>query len=200
MNCILDTYRLQGEVLANRIRSYNWIIVGIGVIVATTLILTGVGAFAPESVLDSCLINHNENTFQLFPRVEIIVDGEPKLLPAGIGITDGMAECIRPIHTDEVGNTVHVEHTRPFRSTMQDFMNIYSDDGKTITVIDNSTGILQEEAIELAKYHIDYYQVVIDTSVQPSEIAIPRDEIESYPPFSDNFTARLELTPIASTN
>lgn len=122
------------------------------------------------------------------------------MLPAGIGKTGGVVECIGPIHTDDVGNTVHIEYMRPFRSTMQDFMKVYSEDGKTITVIDNSTRTVREEVIELEKYHIDYYQVVFDPSVEPSEIRIPRDGVESYPPFmNDNFRARLEMTSIDSS-
>lgn len=174
MNCLSNSeLDLRGEVLARQSRRYRWIIIGTGIIVATTLTLTSVGAFDPAPVLGSCIINHNGNTFQSFATVDIVVDSHPKMLPAGIGKTGGAGECIGPIH---------------------------SEDGKTNTVIDNSTGTLREEIIEFDKYHIDYYQIVFDPSVEPSEIRIPRGGVESYTPFMlDNFRARLELTSIDSS-
>jgi len=70
---------------------------------------------------------------------------------------------------------------------MADFMKIYSYDNKTITVMDNSTGIPQKEAILLDKYNIHYSYFSDKGEFTRVEKAA------SMPPFTDNLVARVEL-------
>jgi hypothetical protein len=87
--------------------------------------------------------------------VQIFEDGKQKFLPEGVGkeIKDGK-ECIHLIHTDEVGDRIHIEYIRPIRLTIDDFMQLYSVDHKTITVINNETGSLNKEILTLNDYDI----------------------------------------------
>ena len=113
--------------------------------------------FAPPPIPTKiCLKGHNVDPFNVYPRIQVILDNKKKLLPNGVGnqTTNGK-ECLHIIHTDAI-NKVHIEYIRPIRLTMADFMKIYSYDNKTITVMDNSTGIPQKEVILLDKYNIHY--------------------------------------------
>ena len=131
-------------------------------------------------------MGHDIDPFNVYPRIQIIVDGHSKLLPDNVGKQpkDGR-ECVHLIHSDGIGNVFHIEYVRPIRLTVEDFMKIYAYDNKTITVIDNSTGIRQ--TLQLKNYDIDYSYFSEKgefTKVQkPSEI----------PPFTNNLVARIEL-------
>jgi hypothetical protein len=96
-------------------------------------------------VWDVCLKAYIVDTFTVHPTVEVVVDGQPMLLPDYVGKEpkDGK-ECLRVIHTDELGNKVHIQYVRPVRLTMEDFLKVYSTDNKTITVFDNVTGVPAE--------------------------------------------------------
>ena len=124
---------------------------------ATLVALVIVPTFAPPpSPTEVCLKGHNIESFQLHPRIEVIVDGKQMMLPDNVGRQpkDGQ-ECIRPIHTDEVGNVVHIEYIRPIRFTLGDFMKIYNM-SNTIGVVDNSTGTDQIRTLNLTDYNIEY--------------------------------------------
>lgn len=138
-----------------------------------------------------CLKAHNIETFQLYPRVEVIVDGESKLLPDSVGKQprDGK-ECLRPIHTDGVGNLIHIEYIRPVRLTMDDFMKVYSYVNATIDVVDTSTGTNVTETLDLADYDIQFSYF----SEKGEFTKVPK--ASDVPPFpADNkMVARIELT------
>ena len=129
-------------------------------------VMIGVATFAgiiimqlspPPQVLGICLKAHNIETFSIYPVVQIFEDGMQKFLPKDVGkeIKDGK-ECIHIIHTDDVGDKIHIEYIRPIRLTIEDFMQLYSIDNKTITVINNETGSLNKEILTLDNYDIQY--------------------------------------------
>ena len=84
-------------------------------------------------------------------------------------------ECLKVIHTDEIGNKVHIQFVRPVRLTMGDFLEVYSTDNKTITVFDNVTGVPTEQLITLGEYNprYSYYSEQKEfTQIQSSAKAI----------------------------
>jgi hypothetical protein len=144
----------------------------------------------PPPALSICLKAHNVETFNLHPTVELLVNGQPKLLPDDVGKQpkDGK-ECLRVIHTDAIGNKLHIEFIRPIRLNMGDFMNVYlAGNNNTIPVVDNSTGVPHEQLIDFEKYNAKYsyyseenrWTQVVNASAMP--------------PFTDDMVARLELT------
>jgi hypothetical protein len=145
----------------------------------------------PPPVLDICLKAHNVDTFNVHPTIELLVNGQSKLLPNDIGkqLKDGK-ECLRVIHTDAIGNKLHIQYVRPIRLTMGDFMKIYSaNNNRTISVVDNSSGVPEEQSIELEKYDAKYsYFSEENKWTQVSNAS-------AMPPFTDNMVARLELRP-----
>lgn len=139
-----------------------------------------------------CLRAHEVESFQLHPRVEVVVDGRQLMLPDSVGKhpNEKGQECLRPIHTDEVGNVVHIEYIRPVRFTMADFMKVYAYDNATIAVVNNSSGTNVTETLTLADYNLEYsYYSELG---EFTKVARPAD----VPPFpADNLmVARLELT------
>ena len=142
----------------------------------------------PPSPLDVCLKGHNVDSFSIHPRVEVMVDGELKSLPAGIGndTVDGK-ECLRTIHTDTQGNTIHIEYVRPIRLTLGDFMNLYSTDNSTIRTIDNSTGPMSDRSLRLGDYDISYSYYSENNEFTHVKNA------SDVPPFRDNMLTRIEL-------
>ncbi len=133
---------------------------------------------------------HNIESFQLYPRIEVIVDGKQMMLPDNVGRQpqDGQ-ECMRPLHTDEVGNVVHIEYIRPIRFTLGDFMSIYNM-SNAINVVDNSTGTDMGQTLNLTNYNIEYSY--FSEAGQFTKVARPSD----MPPFpQDNkIVARVDLT------
>ncbi len=133
---------------------------------------------------------HNIESFQLYPRIEVIVDGKQMMLPDNVGRQpQNDQECMRPLHTDEVGNVVHIEYIRPIRFTLGDFMGIYNM-SNAINVVDNSTGTDMGQTLNLTNYNIEYSY--FSEAGQFTKVARPSD----MPPFpQDNkIVARVDLT------
>jgi hypothetical protein len=157
----------------------------------TVISLVIIPNFAPPPPpTEVCLKAHNTETFQLYPRIEVVVDSKQQMLPDNVGRQpkDGQ-ECIRPLHTDEAGNVVHIEYIRPIRFTLGDFMKIYNM-SNTINVVENSTGIDTPQTLNLSNYNIEYSY--FSEAGQFTKVARPSD----MPPFpQDNkMVARIDLT------
>ena len=157
---------------------------------ATLLALVIIPIFAPPpDPTQVCLKAHNIESFQLNPRIEVIVDGKPMLLPDDVGKEPkDDKECLRPIHTDEVGNVIHIEYIRPIKFTLGDFMRIYNNTNM-ISVVDNSTGTNIEQTLNLTEYNIEYSyfseEGIFTKVARPSDVpAFPAD---------NQMLARIEL-------
>lgn len=158
-----------------------------GVSLLVTLVIIPLFA-PPPAPLEVCLKGHNVDSFSIHPTVEVLVDDEPKSLPAGIGndTVDGNG-CLRTIHTDTQGNTIHIEYVRPIRLTLGDFMNIYQRDNSTIQIMDNSTGPMLERSLSLGDYDISYSYYSENNEFTHVMNA------SDVPPFRDNMLTRIEL-------
>ena len=143
----------------------------------------------PPLPLEVCLKGHNVDSFSIHPTVDVLVDGSLKQLPFGVGneTVEGK-ECLRPIHTDAQGNTIHIEYVRPIRLTLGDFMKIYSPDNMSISVVDNSSGSILNQSLNLSDYDIIYSYYSEDGKF--TRVKDPFD----VPPFRDNMVTRIELT------
>jgi len=186
----LPKRKIKEEKPKKRLGKKEMLIVPIAMGAATLVALIIIPAFAPPpEPWNVCLKEHNIESFQLHPRIELIVDGKTTLLPDDIGKQprDGK-ECLRPIHTDEVGNVVHIEYIRPVRFTMGDFMRIYNVTN-TITVVDSSNGTNVERILDLPNYNIEYSY--FSEAGEFTKVNKPSDT----PPFPANneMVARIEL-------
>ena len=178
---------------AKRLGKKELLIAPIAMGAATLVALVIIPALAPPpDPSQVCLKAHNVEAFQLNPRVQVVVDGQQMLLPDGVGKEPNSKgqECLRPLHTDEVGNIIHIEYIRPIRFTMADFMRIYAIDNATISVVDNSTGTEITKKLTLADYNIQYSY--FSELGEFTKVAKASD----VPPFpADNkLVARVELT------
>ncbi|MDQ3838339.1 MAG: hypothetical protein M3297_03615 [Thermoproteota archaeon] len=145
----------------------------------------------PPPVLGICLKAHNVDTFNVRPTVEVIVNGQPKLLPDNVGreLKDGK-ECLKVIHTDEIGNKLHIQYVRPVRLTMGDFLKVYLvDNNNTISVFDNTTGTPVEQLIDVGDYSPRYSYHSEEKEFTPVSNA------SAMPPFTDDMVVRFELIP-----
>jgi hypothetical protein len=184
----LPKRKIKEEKPKKRLGKKELLIAPVAMGAATLIALVVIPLFAPPpDPTQVCLRAHNVETFQLHPMVEVIVDGQPMILPDNVGKQpkDGQ-ECLRPIHTDEAGSIVHIEYIRPIRFSMADFMKVYAYDGQA-RVVDNSTGMMQ--TLNLTNYDVQYSYFSeageFTKVAQPSEV----------PPFpQDNrMVARVEL-------
>jgi hypothetical protein len=160
---------------------------------ATLVALVIIPTFAPPpNPTEVCLREgqHNIETFQLHPRIEVIVDGKQLMLPDNVGKQpkDG-EQCMRPIHTDQVGNVVHIEYIRPIKFTLADFMRIYNM-SNAINVVDNSTGAQVINTLNLTNYNVGYSY--FSETGEFTKVANPSDT----PAFPQNneMVARIELS------
>lgn|GEM_PF-154945 len=157
----------------------------------------------PPRPIDVCLKATNTETFQLFPKIIMSVDGHAKLLPDDVGKQPkNNQECTRAIRTDKVGDEIHIEYIRPVRLTMDDFMKVYSYDNRTLTVVDNSTGTAQKQVLQLDKYDVKYSYFSSDKSVNPNcdgtladaDCYVYPAKLSDFPPFTKDMLARIEFT------
>ena len=157
---------------------------------ATLVALLVSQLFPPPDPLTVCLKNHNVEQFQLYPRVEVTVDGKAMMLPDGIGKQPNAKgeDCLRPRHTDKVGNELHIEYIRPIKFTMADFMRIYAYNNSTITVVNNSTGANVDQVVNLHDYNIQYSY--FSEKNEFTKVPTARD----VPPFTKEMVVRADLT------
>lgn len=141
--------------------------------------------FPAPSPVQVCLRSHND-TFNVHSKIVLEIDGQKRLLPDNVGKSKDGQECLRVIHTDNIGDQVHVQFVRPVRLTLDDFMKIYSADNSTIQVVDNSTGSNVYQNITLADYNVDYSYFSEDGFVRISNLT-------SSPPLSDTYLAKISL-------
>ncbi len=160
----------------------------IGVAVIFGLVFTQI--VPPPEILSVCLKAHTLDSYNVYPRVQLFVDNKQYLLPDNVGkqIIDGK-ECLKPIHTDSIGDTLHVQYIRPVHLSLPDLMKIYSYDNKTVNLVDNSTGKYVNNTLELADYDIQYSyysdQGEFTTILNSSQ----------FPPFSNAFFGRIDFIP-----
>ncbi|MDQ4015349.1 MAG: hypothetical protein M3136_06245 [Thermoproteota archaeon] len=185
--------RIKEEKPKRKVGKKELLIAPVAMGAATLVALVIIPTFAPPpNPAQVCLKEgqHNIESFQLYPRIEVIVDGKQMMLPDNVGRQpkDGQ-ECLRPIHTDEVGNVVHIEYIRPIRFTLGDFMSIYNM-SNAINVVDNSTGTGIVQTLNLPNYNTEYSY--FSEAGEFTEVARPSD----MPPFpQDNkIVARVNLT------
>jgi len=155
----LPKRKIKEEKPKKRLGTKELLIAPIAMGAATLVALVIIPTFAPPpDPTEVCLKEgqHNIESFQLYPRVEVIVDGRQVMLPDNVGKQpkEGVA-CIRPIHTDQVGNVVHIEYIRPIKFTLADFMRIYNM-SNAINVVENSTGTEVTNTLNLTNYNIGY--------------------------------------------
>jgi hypothetical protein len=94
---------------------------------------------------------------------------------------------LRVISTDDVGDTLHIQYIRPIRLTIADFMKIYAYDNRTISVMDNSTGIPKKEILTLKDYNVEYSY--FSEKGEFTRVSKPSD----IPPFTNELVVRVHL-------
>jgi hypothetical protein len=155
----------------------------------------------PPHPLDVCLKGHNISTdFELHPRVNIFVDEHQVYLPDDVGRQpkDGK-DCIRAIHTDQMGDRLHIEYVRPIQLKVADFMKVYSYDNKTITVVNNSTGTTEKQVLNLANYTIQYSYFSSENAncnrtIEDKNCYNIINNLATSPSFTNDMLLRMELT------
>jgi hypothetical protein len=189
----LPKRRIKEEKPKKRLGKKELLIAPIAMGAATLVALVIIPTFAPPpDPTEVCLKEgqHNIESFQLYPRVEVIVDGRQVMLPDNVGKQPKEGDaCMRPIHTDQVGNVVHIEYIRPIKFTLADFMRIYNM-SNAINIVENSTGTEVTNTLNLTNYNIGYSY--FSEAGEFTNVATPSD-MPAFP--QDNkMVARLELT------
>lgn len=141
--------------------------------------------FPAPSPIQVCLKSHHD-TFNIHSIIDLQIDGQKKLLPDTVGKSKAGKDCLRVIHTDRIGNEVHVQFVRPVRVTLDDFMKIYTSENNAIQVVDNTTGRYVYQNVSLADYSINYSYFSENQFVKISNLT-------SSPPLSDTFLGKISL-------
>ena len=141
--------------------------------------------FPAPSPVQVCLKSHND-TFNVYSKIDLEIDGQQRFLPDNVGKMKDGKECLRVIHTDEVGDQIHVQYVRPVRLTLDDFMKIYVSNNSTIQVVNNSTGKDIYQNLTLYNYNIEYSYFSENQFVKITNLT-------SSPPLSDTYFARISL-------
>lgn len=181
--------KIKGEVHKKKIGKKQLLILPM-VIGASVLIGFGITHFFPPPNISSiCLKSpHNLDSYNAYPRVQVFIDSKQYLLPDNIGrFVENGKPCMRPIHTDSVGDMIHIQYIRPVQLSFPDLMKVYSVNNKTLSVVDNSTGKLVNKTIDLDKFNIAYSYY----SEKGKFLKI--ENSTAFPPFSNSFLGRITL-------
>lgn len=141
--------------------------------------------FPAPSPIEVCLKSHRD-TFNVHSKIDLQVNGQKKFLPDNVGKSKDGKECLRVIHTDNIGDQVHIQFVRPVRLTLNDFMKIYSEDNSTIQVVDNATGKNLYQNITLANYKVGY-------SYYSEDRFVTINNLTTSPALSDTFLGKISL-------
>ena len=143
----------------------------------------------PPEILSVCLKAHSLDSYNVYPRVQLFVDNKQYLFPGNVGKqpNEKGEECLKPIHTHSVGDTLHVQYIRPVQLSLPDLMKIYSYDNKTVAIVDNSTGKYVNSTLQLADYDIQYSYY----SDQNEFTKIVNSS--QFPPFSNSFFGKIDF-------
>ena len=143
----------------------------------------------PPNIAAICLKAHNVDTFNLYPHIQLFVNDKQYYLPDTVGKEPkDNKPCLRVIHTDSIGDTLHIEFVRPIKLSMNDFLKVYSFNNKTIDAIDNSTGHYENKTFTLNNYKTEY------SYYTDKGIFTKINNITNIPPFSNSFLGRINLT------
>jgi hypothetical protein len=141
--------------------------------------------FPAPSPVQVCLRSHSD-TFNVHSRIDLEVNGHKKLLPDTLGQTKAGKECLRVIHTDSIGDQIHVQFVRPVRLTLGDFMKVYTNNSTSIQVVDNSTGKDIFQNLTLADYNIEYSYFSDGGFVKIANLT-------NSPPLSNTFLGKITM-------
>lgn len=70
-----------------------------------------------------CLIPNMPLTQHIHPRLTIMIDGAPKIIPANIGL----GSCERALHTHDDAGTIHIEAQDKREYTLGDFFGVWNE-------------------------------------------------------------------------
>jgi hypothetical protein len=104
-------------------RFKNWAIL---IIVAAILVFSGVYLFNSDSqnvpVTEINIISHSNAVLHIYSNLEILINEEKFLIPANIGISQGV---MRPIHTHDSSGEIHIEGPYARDFTLGEFFQIW---------------------------------------------------------------------------
>lgn len=104
----------------------KWSVIALGIV-------AGVFGFARLATQDKagfdvtreCVTHDGRLGMHIHPQLSILINGGHLGIPANIGIT---ADCMRPVHTHDASNQLHVEWTAARDFTLGEFFRVW---GKT---------------------------------------------------------------------
>jgi len=96
------------------------IIGGIYLIVSSTV--SGINYCKIAPVIDTNIGGHTNVKLHVHSNLRIVIDGKEQFIPANIGVSPGI---MRPLHTHEPDNKIHIEGLCPREFTIGEFFQVW---------------------------------------------------------------------------
>ena len=106
--------------------------------------------------LTMCVEHGGSLAIHIHAQVVPILEHQPQLLPANIGITP---DCMRPLHTHAANFQVHVESPKPASWTVGDFFRVWGDDSPYQGLGTHSVSLNNEP------YEGDYRDIALEDGI-----------------------------------
>ena len=75
--------------------------------------------------LDCLVMGHTRLSQHIHPALKVVIDGQPKPIPANIGVT---STCMAEVHTHDSSGTIHIESTDAGETfTLGQFLTLWGD-------------------------------------------------------------------------
>lgn len=123
-------------------RDWLWVVtllVLVGAVVAVVvMVLAGSGSGPDEPDIAGLPCESGERLdYHVHPTVQIVIDGEPQVIPANVGVKPG--ECIYWLHTHDETGKIHVEAPEEGDYTLGQFFAIWGQPLSSTQLLDRTT-------------------------------------------------------------
>lgn len=101
-------------------RNLSFFLLGALTLAGLVVFFIKAGTPAPFDVTQACLTSE---TYHVHAHLTIVINGEKQVVPKGVGIIS--PTCIRPLHTHDTDNIIHIEFERPRNFTLGEFFRVW---------------------------------------------------------------------------
>jgi hypothetical protein len=126
-----------------------------------------------EQILATCVNHGNASVMHIHPVLSIAINGDKKEVPKNIGIS---AYCMRPIHTHDNSGELHVEFTRQYDFTLQDFFAIWEKPFSSTQILENVAEDTHEIVVMANNNRVENYENLVLKDNQHIEIIFQEKE------------------------
>lgn len=137
-----------------------WWIIGIAVVIIALFAWGNINATREHASLSNRQVallctTDMATQFHIHPILQIIINGEPQVIPANIGIK---ADCMNALHTHDTSDTLHVESPEKRDFTLADFFAVWGQPFSKDQILNYKSDATHQISITVNGTPVDTYE------------------------------------------